>query len=130
MADYFNMFNTVQESNSDTDLGSGGAIVLPDITDNGRHITLAVGAGKDTNIYVVNRDNMGKWNSSNNNNAYQVLTGVLPGGVWSKPSYFNNTVYYGGVSDHLKAFRISNAKLTTTPTSQTSNTFPYPGTSP
>ena len=55
---------------------------------------------------------MGKWNPSNNSNAYQVLTGVLPGGVWSKPSYFNNTVYYGGVSDHLKAFGISNAMLT------------------
>jgi hypothetical protein len=131
VSDYFNMFNTVQESNSDTDLGSGGAIVLPDITDNGGTVHhLAVGAGKDTNIYVVNRDNLGKWNSSNNNNAYQVLTGVLPGGVWSKPSYFNNTVYYGGVSDHLKAFGISNAKLTTSPTSQSSNTFVYPGTFP
>ncbi len=131
VADYFNMFNTVQESNSDTDLGSGGAIVLPDVTDNGGTVHhLAVGAGKDTNIYVVDRDNMGKWNSSNNNNAYQVLTGVLPGGVWSKPSYFNNTVYYGGVSDHLKAFGISNAKLTTSPTSQSSNTFVYPGTFP
>jgi hypothetical protein len=129
--DYFNMFNTVQESNADTDLGSGGAIILPDVTDNGGGVHhLAVGAGKDTNIYVVNRDNMGKWNSSNNNNAYQVLNGVLPGGVWSKPSYYNNTVYYGGVSDHLKAFGISNAKLSTSPTSQSSNTFPYPGTFP
>ena len=35
VADYFNMFNTVQESNADADLGSGGAIVLPDVTDNG-----------------------------------------------------------------------------------------------
>lgn len=131
VADYFNMFNTVQESNADEDLGSGGAIILPDVTDSGGGVHhLAVGAGKDTNIYVVNRDNMGKWNSANNNNAYQVLTGALPGGVWSKPSYYNNTVYYGGVSDHLKAFGISNAKLTTSPTSQSSNTFPYPGTFP
>ena len=131
VADYFNMFNTVQESNQDADLGSGGAILLPDVSDTGGHVHhLAVGAGKDTNIYVVDRDNMGKWNSSNNNNAYQVLTGVLPGGVWSKPSYFNNTVYYGGVGDHLKAFGISNAKLTTSPTSQSAATFPYPGTFP
>jgi hypothetical protein len=131
VADYFNMFNTVQESNADTDLGSGGAIVLPDVSDSGGQVHhLAVGAGKDTNIYVVNRDNMGKWNPNNNSNAYQVLTGVLPGGVWSKPSYYNNAVYYGGVGDHLKAFGISNAKLTTSPTSQSSNTFPYPGTFP
>ena len=131
VVDYFNMFNTVQESRADEDLGSGGAIILPDLTDNqGQVHHLIVGAGKDTNIYVIDRDNMGKWNSSNNNNAYQVLAGALPGGVWSKPSYFNNTVYYGDVSNKLKAFTISNAKLSTSPTSQTSNTFPYPGTFP
>ncbi len=131
VSDYFTMYNTVQESNSDTDLGSGGAIVLPDITDNNGTVHhLAVGAGKDTNIYVVNRDNMGKFNPNNNNAIYQELVGVLPGGVWSKPSYWNSTVYYGGVSDHLKAFGIVNAKLTTSPTSQSSATFPYPGTFP
>jgi hypothetical protein len=131
VADYFNMFNTVQESNADEDLGSGGAIVLPDVTDNqGQVHHLAVGAGKDTNIYVVDRDNMGKWNSSNNNQVYQELQGALPGGVWSKPAYFNNTVFYGDVSDRLKAYTISNAKLSTSPTSQSSNTFPYPGTTP
>jgi hypothetical protein len=131
VADYFNMYNTVQESRADEDLGSGGAIVLPDLTDNNGQVHhLAVGAGKDTNIYVINRDNMGKFNSSNNNAVYQELQGVLPGGAWSSPAYFNNTVYYGDVGDNLKAFAISNAKLSTTPVSQTSNAFPYPGTTP
>ena len=63
VADYFNMYNTVQESNSDTDLGSGGALVLPDISVSAnKKVHLVVGAGKDGNIYVANRDNMGKWN--------------------------------------------------------------------
>ena len=129
--DYFNMFNTVQESNSDEDLGSGGAIVLPDLQDNNGQVHhLAVGAGKDTNIYVVNRDNLGKFNPNNDSAIYQEIDGVLPGGVWSSPAYFNNTVYYGDEADNLKAFGISNAKLTTSPTSHTSNTFPYPGTTP
>ena len=131
VADYFNMYNTVQESNADEDLGSGGVIVLPDLMDNNGIVHhLAVGAGKDTNIYVVDRDNMGKWNSSNNNQIYQEIVGALPGGVWSKPAYFSNTVYYGDVGDNLKAFAISNAKLSTSPTSQTTVTFPYPGTTP
>jgi outer membrane protein assembly factor BamB len=131
VADYFNMFNTVQESNADEDLGSGGLVVLPDLMDNNGQVHhLAVGAGKDTNIYVVNRDNMGKWNSSNNNQVYQELQGALPGGVWSKPAYFNNTVYYGDVGDTLKAYTISNAMLSTTPTSQTSNGFGFPGVTP
>jgi len=131
VADYFNMYNTVQESGQDIDLGSGGAILLPDVMDNNGQVHhLAVGAGKDTNIYVVNRDNMGKFNPNNNNAIYQELVGALPGGVWSSPAYFNNTVYYGSVSSPLKAFSISNAKLSTPPSSQTANSFPYPGTTP
>ena len=131
VADYFAMYNTMQESNADEDLGSGGAIVLPDLTDNNGGVHhLAVGAGKDTNIYVVNRDNMGKFNPNNNSAIYQEVVGALPGGCWSKPSYFNNTVYYGCVTDHLKAYGIVNARLTTSPTSQSANTFPYPGTFP
>lgn len=131
VADYFNMYNTVQESNSDTDLGSGGALVLPDIAATlGKKVHLVVGAGKDGNIYVANRDNMGKWNPNNNNNVYQELTGALPNGAWSMPAYFYNTVYFGGVSDHIKAYPLVNGKLTNSPSSQTSNTFTYPGTTP
>ena len=131
VADYFNMYNTVQESDGDIDLGSGGVIVLPDLTDNNGQVHhLAVGAGKDSNMYIVNRDNMGKFNPNNNNAIYQELAGVFPSGVWSKPSYFNNTVYYGNVGSTLKAFSISNAMLNPTPSSQSSAMFPYPGTSP
>ena len=131
VADYFNMYNTVQESGADEDLGSGGVIVLPDLTDNNGQVHhLAVGAGKDTNIYVVNRDNMGKWNPNNNSQIYQEISGALPGGEWAKPAYFNNTVYYGDSGDNLKAYTISNAKLSTTPTSQTTTSFEYPGTTP
>ncbi len=130
VADYFEMSNQAAENGSDADLGSGGAIVLPDLTDgsgNVRH--LAVGAGKDGHIYVVNRDAMGKFNSSSNN-IYQDLTGVLGNGVFSMPAYFNNTVYYGAVGDAIKAFKITSAKLSTSPSFQSSNSFPYPGSTP
>ena len=50
--------------------------------------------------------------------------------MFSKPSYFNRTVYYGAVGDSIKAFPISAAKLATTPSSHTSQTFPYPGATP
>ena len=115
VADYFEMQNQQQENDSDADLGSGGALVLPDLTDgsgNVRH--LAVGAGKDGHIYVVNRDAMGKFNAGSNN-IYQDLTGVLGGGVFSMPAYFNGTLYYGAVGDAIKAFKITNAKLSTGP---------------
>ena len=131
VVDYFNMSNTVSESNVDTDLGSGGAMVLPDLTyGTGGTLHLAVGAGKDTNIYLVNRDNMGKFNpNSNNANAYQALGGVLPNGVWGVPAYFNNTVYFCDQSDTLKSFAIGAGKLVTSPV-QTPTAFAYPGALP
>jgi hypothetical protein len=128
--DYFTMSNEVAESNADQDLGSGGEMLLPDLMDSTNTVRhLMVGAGKDGNIYVVDRDSMGKFNANNNNN-YQTLTGVLPGGIWSTPAYFNGTLYYGNVSGTLKAFAISGAKLGTAPQSQSTTQFTYPGTAP
>jgi len=130
VADYFEMFNQGAENGSDEDLGSGGALVLPDLTDGLGHTRhLAVGAGKDSNIYVVDRDAMGKFSPSQNN-IYQELQGALSGSVFSMPAYFNNTVYYGAVGDNIKAFAISNAQLAVAPASQTGNAFGYPGATP
>ncbi len=130
VADYFAAFDTIQQSSVDGDFGSGGAMLLPDVSDSSGHVGhLAVGAGKDAKIYVVNRDSMGKFNPSTNN-IYQEIQGALSGPVFSAPAYFNNSVYYGAVGDSIKAFSISNARLSSTPSMQTSNRFPYPGASP
>ena len=130
LLDYFTPLNTVSESNADTDFGSGGPLLLPDVVDGGgntRH--LAVGSGKDANIYVVDRDNMGKFNAGQDN-IYQQINGQLSGGVWAKPSYFNGAVYYGAVGDSIKAFPIVSGKLATSPSSHSSHTFGYPGATP
>jgi len=131
VADYFTMDNTSSESNRDTDLGSGAALVLPNQTDaNGQVRHLAIGAGKDGNIYLVNRDNMGKFNSSNDSAIYQQLTGALPGGIWSMPAYYNGWVYFGAVGGPIRAFQFHKALLSATPTSVTGTTFPFPGATP
>ncbi|MGC1449943.1 MAG: immunoglobulin domain-containing protein [Candidatus Sulfotelmatobacter sp.] len=131
VADYFEMDNQASENGSDTDLGSGGAMVLPDLSDGAGHtLHLAVGAGKDSNLYVVNRDSMGKFNPNNNNTIYQELAGSLPGGVFAMPAYFNNTVYYGSVGNPIQAFAITNAKLSTSATAHTATSFGYPGATP
>jgi hypothetical protein len=130
-ADYFAAYNLQSESDADQDLGSGGAMLLPDQTDaKGKTRHLAVGAGKDTNIYVVDRDNMGKFNASSNNAVYQELPNALSGGAWSMAALFNSTVYYAGNGDHLKAFPITSALLATTPASESVTSFPYPGATP
>jgi hypothetical protein len=130
LADYFTPHNTVAESNADEDFGSGGGILLVDVTDSGgktRH--LSVGAGKDALIYVVDRDAMGKFNPTTDQ-IYQEISGQLGGGVYSMPAYFKGTVYYGAVGDALKAFPVVSAKLATTPSSQSTHHFGYPGTTP
>jgi len=130
VADYFEMDNQASENGSDTDLGSGGALVLPDQSDGAGHtMHLAVGAGKDTNLYVVNRDSMGKF-TANNSAIYQELPGQLPGGVFAMPAYFNGTVYYGSVGNPIQAFTITNAKLSSGATAHTANSFGYPGATP
>ncbi|MBS0579756.1 MAG: immunoglobulin domain-containing protein [Proteobacteria bacterium] len=138
VADYFTISNTSLESGADLDLGSGGAMLLPDMTDSGgtvRHLVL--GAGKDGNVYLVNRDSMGHFSPSANNIWQQLtqvlggrLTGNQNGGLWSTPAYFNGHVYFGPVARPLASFSINNARLAGSASSSSTPVFPYPGTSP
>jgi hypothetical protein len=134
VTDYFETFNTNDESSDDLDLGSGGELLLPDQTDaNGGVHHLIVGAGKDANIYLADRDNMGKFNPASDpmdSNIYQEVTSALSGAVFATPAYFDGVLYYGAVGDTLKAFPLAKAKLATTPSSQSVTRFPYPGTNP
>jgi len=130
LADYFTPHNTVAESNADQDFGSGGGILLVDVTDSsGKTRHLSVGAGKDALIYVLDRDSMGKFNASTDQ-IYQEISGQLGGAVFSMPAFFNGTVYYGAVGDALKAFPVAGAKLASAPSSQSTHHFGYPGTTP
>jgi hypothetical protein len=127
--DYFAPSNTVSENAIDQDLGSGGALVLPEMLDaqnQPRH--LVVGAGKDSRIYLLDTADMGKFHTSTNA-IYQQVNGAITGGVWGMAAYFNGTLYYGAVGDRIKAFPFENARLGSR-SSQTSSTFVYPGATP
>jgi hypothetical protein len=131
VVDYFNMYNTVQESEDDQDLGSGGALVLPPMKDaSGKTRYLAIGAGKDQNIYVVDRTNMGKFNPNNDNAIYQEIDGVLGGGEWASCAYFDGNVYFGPVGNRLLQFQFAQSQLSTSPLSRSVASFGYPGTTP
>jgi hypothetical protein len=130
VSDYFTLFDEVTASSADQDLGSGGELLLPDLADSTNTVKrLVVGAGKDGKLYVVDRDNMGRFDPTKNN-IWQQLDGVLGGPVFSSPAYYNGTLYYGAVGSSLEAFGLSNAKVSAAPTSQSAGTFGYPGTSP
>ena len=131
VVDYFTPYNQAQDAAADTDLGSGGTLVLPNMaTASGEIVHLAVGAGKDGNIYLVNRNRMGKINlkTSDNSNVYQVV--VLGDSIFGSPAYFNGCLFYGGVNATLKQFTFHDGLLSTSPTSATTVSFGYPGTTP
>src|SRR6266481_6124548 len=130
VSDYFTPFDQATDAQNDADLGSGGTLVLPDMTDGSGEIRhLAVGAGKDSNIYLVDRDNMGKFvpGATSNSYMYQELVGALPGGEFATAAYFNGSIYYGPVGGALRRFTITQARLDAAPAAITSTVFAYPG---
>src|SRR5215813_3693352 len=123
--DYFAPSNQAFLSTSDLDVGSGGLAILPDQPGSNPH--LLVQAGKEGRIYVVNRDNMGHFNSSSDNIVQEFV--AIPS-VFSSPVYFNGKVYYWGVNDFVKAFTVTNGMLSTSPTDLGGVSFGFPGATP
>jgi len=126
----------------DIDLGSGGVVLLPDLTGN-PHPHLLVEADKEGTIYAVDRDNLGKMCtvscSGGDPQIVQELRGTINGGIWSTPAYWNDHLYFGGAQigggsgDNLKAFSVTASAtqlLSTSPTSQSVQVFNYPGPTP
>jgi hypothetical protein len=131
VADYFESSNGVNDSDADLDLGSAGALLLPDQTDAGGTVHhLIVGGGKDTNIYIADRDNLGKYNPSSTSNIYQQLSGAVTGMIYGSPAYFNGVLYYAADGDSLKAFPITNARVATSASSVTAVKFQHPCPTP
>jgi hypothetical protein len=124
-----------READADVDLGSGGVVVLPAIVDTyGKKHYLLVVAGKDTNIYLLNRNNLGKFNGASNQ-IYQEIDGVFGGGSWSAAAYFNGSIYCSGVNTTLKRFQFDFSNpdkplLNPTPAAQTAQTFNFPAMTP
>jgi hypothetical protein len=122
VADYFTPYNTISEDNADVDFGSAAPLLLPDMVDpNGITRHLAVGAGKDGNLYVVDRDNMGQFNATKNDVYQQIRISAHEN--HSSPIFFNNAVYICPEGETLKAFAVTKAQLGTSPSSQSTHQF-------
>jgi hypothetical protein len=122
VADYFTPYNTISEDNGDVDFGSAAPLLLPDMVDpNGITRHLAVGAGKDGNLYVVDRDNMGQFNATKND-VYQQIQ-ISSSENHSSPIFFSNTIYICPEGQTLKAFAVTKAQLASSPSSQSTHQF-------
>ena len=130
VADYFTPFNQASLASADADLGSGGPLLLPDSVGSALHPHLIVGCGKEGKVYLVDRDNMGRYNgpAGPDNQIVQSVPGAV-GGSFSTPAYWNSSIYYLSSGDVLKAFRIANGAINTTPT-RGGTSFGFPGATP
>ncbi len=132
--DYMTPYNQSTLDANDLDLGSGGALLLPDQSTGPTH--LLVGAGKEGRVYVINRDNMGHANSTDQ--VVQELPGAVgppnptPGNAaeYGTPALWNNLVYFIADADNAKAFQLTNGLLSSTPVAASKTVFNWPGSTP
>jgi hypothetical protein len=132
-ADFFAPADQAVLAGEDGDLGSGGALLLPDAEGTANHPHLLVGCGKEGTIYLLDRDHLGFYHPTTNH-VVQELDSVIKGS-WNTPAYFNHSLYFCGSGDvnssgPLTAFKISNGLLSSGPDSQTAANFAFPGTTP
>jgi hypothetical protein len=128
VVDYFTPMNQQVLSDEDLDLGSSGITILPDSAGSLQHRHLIVTAGKEGKIYLIDRDNMGKFRPQADHVVQEVSDGKHL--VLSSPAFFNSTLYYAAVNDTAKAFKVARGKIAPKLVSQTNTTFPMRGATP
>ena len=139
---YFTPFSQACLNVGDEDFGSGGVMLFPNLGSS----FFAASAGKDGNIYVMNRANPGGYTPPTNNtcpatgtNANQeYFRGVTGHGYFSTPVYWNSHLFYAPQSAPVVRYMISlvsppsctPSPICQTNTASTSNSFQYgPGLS-
>jgi len=121
--DYFTPHDQDRISQADTDVGSSGPTLLPDQP--GPHKHLLLQPTKDSTIYVIDRDNMGKFHRDSD----ALLEIVkLPGTALGAMAYWNGHAYFASSADHLRSYSIKNGQLAISTSS--SNKFAEPGATP
>ena len=154
IVDYFTPFNQAALTAADLDLASAGMTLLPDSVGTAAHPHLMVTSGKDGEVYVLDRDNLGQYQPSYTTPNSQIVqwlpygastgtpaVGVQPVTVtnaslpyrsnsYHSPAYWNSRVYFCGLADSCKLFTMSGGLLSALPASKSVATYPYPGAQP
>ncbi len=137
--DYFTPFNQSTLAPMDLDVGSSGTALLIDQTA-GPHVHLLIGASKASVFYVLDRDNLGKFNSASGatGDPAVVQEFALSGASFSTPGFWNNNAYFFPTllpttnlfPGESLAFDSATGKFNTTPTQQTPSVFGFSGATP
>lgn len=124
--DFFSPSNQASLNSADTDVGSGGLVLLPDSVGSAAHPHLLIGCGKEGKVYLLDRDNLGGFNLNGDN----VVQEFSSDGTWSSPAYWNGAIYYQGSGGALKRFPISNGTVNTSNVLQSGDGSGFPGSTP
>ncbi len=145
--DEFTPYDEALLDGQDGDLGSGGPVLLPTQTlTSGKTLNPLVQIGKSGMIYILDRNNLGGFNTAGDQIVQEVQTPITEGynwgaGVWGSEAYWNNNIYSGGTNpgasgtytgdgNRLTAYSFVNGVLSTAPTSQSHEIFGFPGPTP
>jgi hypothetical protein len=85
---------------NDGDLGSGAPVLLPDQPVGTPHVLVEL--GKEGVVYLIDRDDMGQFQSSGDSQIVQSF--VATSGFWGTPAFWHNGLYLAGIGDYLKIF--------------------------
>ena len=131
VADYFAPFNQANLNTNDTDMASSGLVILPDSLGNTTHPHLLIARGKSGVIYLLDRNNMGKFNATTDQVVQEFSDG---GGFWSSPTLFltnaaGTTANFYGTDNGgaLQQWSISNAAFSTSVQHTGPDTYVFPG---
>jgi hypothetical protein len=133
VASYFTPADQANLEGGDTDHGAGGAAILVD-QPGGPHPHLVIGGGKEGNMFLLSRDNLGGYGGNANpgdSNAVQKFS--IGNGIFATAAFWNNNLYIAGVGGSLKSFAFDTTKgmFNTAATSQSNGiTFGFPGATP
>jgi hypothetical protein len=128
--DWFTPYNENFLNVNDIDLGSASPLLLPDQSRT-THPHLLVTGSKESRIYLVDRDSLGRFNGTGDTQIVQSIPGQLgTGKTRSSPAYWQNKVYFQAENDVVKAFTLTDGLLSSTPTSKGAFVFGFPGAPP
>jgi hypothetical protein len=132
VGDYFSPFNQSTLSTLNWDLGGGGAMLLPDQSGPYPHVMFV--GGKGSTIYELNRDFLGGFSATANQNLLTLPTALganLQGsGNRGGPAYWQSQVYYVGSAGYPMQFSMQGGLISTLPIIQSTKSFGYPGAAP
>jgi hypothetical protein len=123
LLDYFTPDNQSHLYDTDLDLGSGGVLLLPDQAGAHKHEMIVI--GKEGSVYVVDRDNLGKFDPNDNSQIPQFLP-FTTGEVDGVALYWNSMLYAGGQEVPLQVYLMTNGQVASTPFAQSNLVFVNP----